>query len=157
MQWRNLEACLCRDIDREKPNLQDIDQIPERVANDYRKSRACTNSWIAPHNVEGFLLNLGDMLVKQQNLIAAREVYRAIRKVKEFEAWPYRHVLVDRIANMEENVALFRRPAQVLKDNQQVFIRTTYGCMGCHQKSEEEFALQNQEIPLHRKTYFLEK
>ena len=26
--------------------------------------RACWNSWIAPHNIEGFFLNVGDMLVK---------------------------------------------------------------------------------------------
>jgi len=28
------------------------------------KKRVCWNSWIAPHNFEGFFLNMGDMLVK---------------------------------------------------------------------------------------------
>ncbi len=154
-QWRNLEECLCRKIDRKAPKLDDIGEIPERVADDYNKSRACTNSWIAPHNVEGFLLNLGDMLVKQGNTSAAAEVYRSIRQVAEFGQWPYRRELNSRLENLEANVEKFRRPAQTFKDNRQVFIRTTYGCMGCHQKNEAEFANQNDEIPLTRATYFL--
>jgi len=154
-QWRNLEECLCREIDRDNPTLDDIGEIPKRVASDYKKSRACTNSWIAPHNVEGFLLNLGDMLVKQGNTSAAAEVYRSIRQVAEFREWPYRGELTKRLENLEANVEKFRRQAQTFKDNRQVFIRTTYGCMGCHQKSETEFARQNDEIPLSKATYFL--
>lgn len=153
-QWRNLEECLCREINGDNPTLDDIGEIPDRVAGDYKKSRACTNSWIAPHNVEGFLLNLGDMLVKQGNTNAAEEVYHSIRQVDAFEEWPYRQELSKRLENLEANVEKFRRPAQTLKDNRQVFIRTTYGCMGCHQKSKTEFASQNDEIPLSKATYF---
>ncbi len=154
-QWQNLEACLCREIDRDKPDLSDIDEIPGRVADDYKKSRSCTNSWIAPHNVEGFLLNLGDMLVKKGETEQAREVYESIRLVDEFEAWPYRTQLAYRLENMNENVENFRRQERI-SDNQQVFIRTEFGCMGCHQKSEAEFARQNGSMPLDRETYFLD-
>ena len=154
-QWQNLEACLCREIDRDNPDLSDIDEIPARVADDYKKSRACTNSWIAPHNVEGFLLNLGDMLVKKGDTAQASEVYESIRLVAEFEAWPYRHQLDNRLANLEENVQKFRRQGR-LSDNQRVFIQTEFGCMGCHQKSEAEFARQNDSIPLGEEIYFID-
>ncbi|MGK7394294.1 MAG: hypothetical protein ACNS62_06965, partial [Candidatus Cyclobacteriaceae bacterium M3_2C_046] len=96
-QWHNLEECLCRKINRDNPQLDDIGEIPQRVATDYKKSRACTNSWIAPHNVEGFLLNLGDMLVKQGNTAAAREVYNSIEQVKEYPEWPYKAELTKRL------------------------------------------------------------
>ena len=153
-QWQNLEACLCREIDQDQPDLSDIDKIPARVADDYKKSRACTNSWIAPHNVEGFLLNLGDMLVKKGDTAQAREVYESISLIAESDAWPYRPQLDNRLANLEENVQKFRRQGRI-SDNQRVFIQTEFGCMGCHQKSEAEFAEQNNSIPLGRETYFL--
>lgn len=156
LQWRNLEACLCREIDRSNPDLDDIDRIPERVAGDPLKGRACVNSWIAPHNVEGFLLNLGDMLVKGGDLNAAREVYESARRVEEFHSWPYRHKLESRLRRLEDNVELFRRMGDVQQQvDRQVFINTRFACTGCHQKSKEEFAQQNDTIPLDRNTYFL--
>src|SRR5437868_14722040 len=69
-QWRTLDACQGRVVDRANPDLVPIAQdAPRRVA------RACDNSWLAPHNVEGFYLNLGDMLVKAGDVPAARAVY----------------------------------------------------------------------------------
>ena len=159
-QWVNLEECLCREIDRENPNLSDIKEIPERVKNDYLKNRACTNGWIAPHNVEGFMLNLGDMLVKAGKTEQAKVVYNSIRQIEEFDQWPHQDKLISRIDNLEGNVDKFRRQESLIKDNRQVFIETTYGCMGCHQKSEKEFRVQNlgkKDVPLTRSTYFIEK
>ena len=128
-------------------------EIKNKVKGDPLKGRACVNSWIAPHNVEGFMLNLGDMLTKNGDTLTARKVYRSIKKVEEFEEWPYKHLPDQRIKNIKENVSLFRResPVQQNKDRQ-VFINTSFGCMGCHQKSNSEFRVQNDSIPLNKST-----
>lgn len=155
-QWKNLEICLEREINRANPNLSDIDAIPKRVSDHYKKSRACTNSWIAPHNVEGFLLNLGDMLVKNADTLAAREVYRAAQNVEGYQQWPYREKLQQRLANMEENIERFRRTEDRIDDDRVVFINTRFACTGCHQMSEREFSRQQDRVPLAASYYFIQ-
>ncbi len=78
--------------------------------------RACWNSWIAPHNFEGFFLNMGEMLVKQGDPATARPVYANARLSKTYQEWPFKSVLEDRIARAEENVALFRNPQPAEKN-----------------------------------------
>jgi hypothetical protein len=58
-QWQNLDVCVQDKVDRrtvqyEKYMSAETTEGPKR---------ACWNSWIAPHNFEGFFLNMGDMLV----------------------------------------------------------------------------------------------
>ena len=156
LHWRNLEACLCREIDRENPELDDVGAIPQRVKGDTLKTRACTNSWIAPHNVEGFLLNLGDMLVKAGKVDQAREVYRSARQVAAFKEWPYKVQLQKRIDRAASNVQMFRAPAKTTDPERHIFIESPMACTGCHQMSDKEFKAQlNNQPDLNRKTYFL--
>ena len=56
-EWRDLDACVGQTIDRTHP---DLSALMSRV----KDVRACLNTSIAPHNAEGFFLNMGDMLVK---------------------------------------------------------------------------------------------
>jgi hypothetical protein len=51
------------------------------------KKRPCSNSWIAPHNFEGFFLNMGGMIVKQGDTATARRVYANARLSKTYDAW----------------------------------------------------------------------
>lgn len=55
-QWRTLDHCI-----------------------EEGKKRACWNSWIAPHNLEGFFLNMGDMLVKSGDWQMAQKIYANAR------------------------------------------------------------------------------
>jgi hypothetical protein len=64
--------------------------------------RACWNSWIAPHNFEGFFLNFGDMLARANDLPNARAMYEAARLPKSYAQWPYRDVLERRLARLEQ-------------------------------------------------------
>ena len=95
--------------------------------------RACWNSWIAPHNFEGFFLNLGDMLVKQGDAGTARRVYAYAKLSKTYGQWPYRAILEERIGQAEENIALFRdpKPGERIRT---MMAHSAFSCMGCHQQ-----------------------
>ena len=71
--------------------------------------RVCWNSWIAPHNFEGFFLNFGDMLVKAGDPATAVKMYGNARLTPDYATWPYKQVLEERIVNAAANVEAFRR------------------------------------------------
>jgi hypothetical protein len=52
---------------------------------------------------------MGDMIVKQGDPATARRVYANAKLSKTYQAWPFKKVLDDRIAQADENVALFRK------------------------------------------------
>jgi len=56
-QWRTLDLCAEARIDRKNPDYSKAMALETRQG----VKRACWNSWIAPHNFEGFFLNMGDM------------------------------------------------------------------------------------------------
>ena len=95
--------------------------------------RVCWNSWIAPHNFEGFFLHFGDMLVKAGEPARAVVMYGNARLSRDFVSWPYRSVLEARIVDAARNVAVFREkepPAEAPR----MMVRSSYACMGCHQQ-----------------------
>ncbi|MEC7349059.1 MAG: hypothetical protein VYB60_09280 [SAR324 cluster bacterium] len=97
--------------------------------------RACWNSWIAPYNLQGFFLNFGDILVKEDKPEIARKIYQAAMDHPDFETWPYKDNLIRRIENADQNVEKFRannNPSADVNDST-IMIKTTFGCMGCHQ------------------------
>jgi hypothetical protein len=95
--------------------------------------RVCWNSWIAPHNFEGFFLNFGDMLVKAGEPEKAVTMYRNARLTSDYATWPYRHPLDARIGDAARNVEVFRR-ADARAGGPTIMVRSRYACMGCHQQ-----------------------
>ncbi len=65
------------------------------------RKRVCWNSWIAPHNFEGFFLNMGDMLGKSGDWQTAQKIYSNARLSRTYPVWTYRPVLEDRIARAQ--------------------------------------------------------
>lgn len=128
-QWKDLDACFGTHLDRSNPNLEPFlaDETHEGP------KRACWNSWIAPHNFEGFFLNMGDMVVKAGDPQTARKLYAQAKLAKGYDAWPYKDVLERRLAHADENVALFRAKPPTEGDSGPM-IATPFACMGCHQK-----------------------
>ncbi|HEY4055455.1 MAG TPA: hypothetical protein VGM39_02565 [Kofleriaceae bacterium] len=120
-QWQNIEVCIKQTIDRKHPGYAAYMKLDTKVG----RARACWNSTIAPHNLEGFFLNMGDMLVKEGDWRTAQAIYANARASKEFATWPYRDVLTDRIAHAEEHAGQADAP---------MMISTPYACMACHQK-----------------------
>ena len=128
-QWQTLDACAEAKVDRRTAQYA---AFMGKETTSGRK-RVCWNSWIAPHNFEGFFLNMGDMLVKQGDVETARRVYANAKLSKSYEAWPFKAVLEQRIAQAEENVALFREPHPSEK-TRTMMVSSTFACTGCHQQ-----------------------
>ena len=128
MQWRTMEACSRRGIDRSNPAAGPVLEA-EATEQDSRKRRACWNSWIAPHNTEGFFLNFGDMLVKAGQWRTAQQVYALARGMPSYSTWPYRDTLERRIVQAPANVGLLRE-----ENGRSLMIRSRFACVACHQK-----------------------
>ena len=128
-QWRNLDACAGKHLDRKSPDLAPL--LGEEVHDGPK--RACWNSWIAPHNFEGFFLNMGDMVVKAGDPQTARKLYAQAKLSKTYDTWPYKGALERRLASADDNVALFRAKPPGAGESGPM-ISTPFACMGCHQE-----------------------
>ena len=142
MQWQTMDACSRRVVDRANPTAAAVFRA-EAAEQDPRRRRACWNSWIAPHNVEGFFLNMGDMLVKSGDWRTGRRVYELARATPSYRAWAYRAVLEARIADAERNVVAFRTPEvrgpapaaarAGAAPAPRIMLGSAFACTACHQ------------------------
>ena len=128
-QWQNMEACVKTKLDRHGDQAGDFARFMSE-SNKEGPARACWNSSIAPHNSEGFFLNMGDMLVKKGEWKVAQKIYHDATYLAAYPRWKYRDVLDARIVNAEQNVAEFNKtnPATPM------MIDSAFACMGCHEE-----------------------
>nr|WP_157504472.1 hypothetical protein [Luteibacter rhizovicinus] len=132
-QWQNLEVCGHMKVDRHGNNLDVLAKNMGKAVGQSRDARACLNSAKAPHNEEGFFLNMGDMLTKSGDWQTARKVYATARLSTGYAQWPYRDVLEERIRDAESNVAAFNADAQPGKKSANpMMIGSDFSCMACH-------------------------
>ncbi len=129
LQWQNVDACAGEKVDRRTAQYDKYMALETKTG----PKRVCWNSWIAPHNFEGFFLSMGDMLVKQGDPITARRVYANAKLSKTYQEWPFKSVLEDRIEHATDNVALFRDPPAGEKIRT-MMIQSTFSCTACHQQ-----------------------
>ena len=127
-QWRTLDECIEGKLDRVNPDYSQYMTLETKEG----QKRACWNSWIAPHNFEGFFLNMGDMLVKAGDWQTAQKIYANAKLSKEYASWKYQAVLDDRIKQAQDNVALFNAPNETSKAR--LMINSEFACMACHQQ-----------------------
>lgn len=136
MQWKTMAACSRTAIDRAdlRPELA---LAAESTETDVRRRRACWNSWIAPHNVEGFFLNMGDMLVKAGDWRTGQKIYGHAQATRSYSSWPFRAALEERIRDAERNVSVFRRGAVEGRPRGEptIMLRSPFACTACHQGS----------------------
>ncbi len=127
-QWRTLDECIEGKIDRANPDYSQymVKEIREG------KKRACWNSWIAPHNFEGFFLNMGDMLVQAGDWQTAQKIYENAKLSKEYGSWKYQTALEDRIRQAQGNVTSFNALNETAKPR--MMINSEFSCMVCHQQ-----------------------
>jgi hypothetical protein len=128
-QWRTLDECIGEKIDRANPDYAQYMALETKEG----KKRACWNSWIAPHNFEGFFLNMGDMLVKAGDWQTAQKIYANAKHSKEYASWKYQAVLDERIEQAQTNVALFNAPPDATAQAS-IMINSEFACMACHQQ-----------------------
>jgi hypothetical protein len=127
-QWQTLDKCIEGKLDRANPDYSQY-MVKETTEG---KKRVCWNSWIAPHNLEGFFLNMGDMLVKSGDWQTAQKIYANARLSRTYASWKYQSVLEDRIDRAQANVALFNAPDGTPKVR--MMINSEFSCMACHQQ-----------------------
>jgi uncharacterized protein YceK len=130
-QWKDLDACVDEKVDRKNPGFTRY----MHLATTEGKKQACWNTWIAPHNFEGFFLNMGDMLVKAGDWQMGRKLYENARLSPTYAQWPYREVLEQRIREAPGNGAVFNAVGEAkVPADQQIMIKSTFACMACHQQ-----------------------
>jgi hypothetical protein len=124
-QWLDLDACAGGRVDRLHP---DFTNLLTRV----KDRRACLNTWIAPHNGEGFFLNMGDMLVKAGQWRTAQQVYANAKLLPEYPTWKFAGVLDERIRDAEKNVARFNSADRDARTG--LMNGSAFSCMACHEQ-----------------------
>jgi hypothetical protein len=130
-QWRTLDLCAGERIERTSPDFAPYMALATTTG----PKRACWNSWIAPHNFEGFFLNMGDMLVKAGAWQAAQRIYANARQSPTYSEWKFRDVLETRIAAAQANVAVFNAPAGNADGAvPPMMVASPFACMACHQR-----------------------
>ncbi len=129
-QWQNLDVCVGAKVDRRDPDFKGY----MGLATTEGARRVCWNGWIAPHNFEGFFLNMGDMLVKSGDWQTARKVYANAKHSPTFAQWKYAPVLEARIEQAQANVAAFARPPLPGQAGARMMFASSYACMACHQQ-----------------------
>jgi hypothetical protein len=88
--WQGLDACVGGSIDRTNPDVGPYLKLQTSVG---RKKACWSEGDLAPHSFEGYMLNLGNGLVKAGQVDVARIVYANARYANNYATWPYRQVL----------------------------------------------------------------
>lgn len=126
-QWDTMDLCAGTTVDRANPDFSPYMHRETQTG----PQRVCWNSWIAPHNFEGFFLNMGDMLVKEGNWQTAIKIYQNAKLSKNYDTWPYRTFLENRIKNAQNNTKNFQQLGTT--PDQRILLNSGYGCVVCHQ------------------------
>ena len=126
--WANVEQCSGSREDAPAGSLS-----PYEAA--LQTDPVCANTEKAPHNYEGFMLNLGDMLVKAGEPAKARAVYARAELSPTYADWPYRDKLEQRMLGADEAAALFARAGTADgAEMPEMLFGSAYACAACHQR-----------------------
>lgn len=128
-QWQTLDVCVGEKVDRKTAAYAKY----MKLETDKGTKRVCWNSWIAPHNFEGFFLNMGDMQVKAGDWQLGQQLYANAKLSPTYAQWNYRQVLEDRIRDAQLNVAAFNTPQGAANGNPMMG-SSTFACVACHQR-----------------------
>ena len=130
-QWRTLDVCAGTAVDRKQPAFDSYMRLETKIG----PKRVCWNSWIAPHNFEGFFLNMGDMLVKAGDWQTAQKIYANARLSPDYSQWKYKTTLESRIEQAQSNVNVFRTAQRGKAEGDAIIMNLSrFACMACHQQ-----------------------
>ncbi len=123
--WASIELCIGQQVERAPSEI--VAFVNQNTAN---APRACGNSPLAAHNTEGFLLFFAELLAKVGETALARTTLEVLPQVPDYDAWPYRHLVAEQLANLEARVALFQNEDP--SDDPVLISETSYSCSYCH-------------------------
>lgn len=129
-QWQNLDVCVGEKVDRTSAAYAKY----MTQATDKGVKRVCWNTWIAPHNFEGFFLNMGDMQVKSGDWQTGIKLYENAKLSSTYAQWPFREALEQRIHDAQQNVAAFNAKTDAA-NYKPMMGASAFSCVACHQQS----------------------
>ena len=121
MLWKNLDKCAGERVSRTDLDYRKYFDQEELDG----KMSTCWNTWIAPHNMEGFLMIMGDLLVQRGDFKTALMLYRNATYFEAYPRWAYRDQLQDRIRQLEAQ--------ETLTEAENITLLPFDRCMVCHQ------------------------
>ena len=125
--WWGIDACAGTRIDRENPDLKPYLNLLTSVG---RKKACWWEGNIAPYSFEGYMLNLGNGLVKAGKIDAARVIFHNAHYAVNYETWPYRIVLESiESSDLSARAALY---ADANPKNDPPLGVPNRGCSYCH-------------------------
>jgi hypothetical protein len=127
-EWRNLDVCVGERIDRANPDYTKYMSLETHEGT----KRVCWDSSIAPHNLEAFFLNMGDMLVKSGDWQTARKIYANAKLPRNYATWKFADLLDTRIGQAQENVTAFNNASGA--SARPIMIESSFACAACHQQ-----------------------
>ncbi|MGE0803244.1 MAG: hypothetical protein AB7G13_13690 [Lautropia sp.] len=127
--WQAQDLCVGGALPRENPDMAPFMKLETAAG----PNRVCWNSWMAPHNFEGFFLEWGDYVVKSGDVQLARKIYANARLASSYATWPYRDRLEARVREAEANVARFNAPVGA-PDHTPIGRSSPISCVACHQR-----------------------
>lgn len=126
--WLSAEICNGTHYDRVRPRFEYTDFASIRSTDE--RDRVCRNTPLAPHNMEGFFLHFGDILLKQGQLEAATAAYSAVKQIPEYATWSFKAALEERLANREDWSRRLRDDDP--GNDPPYMLRSVMSCSGCH-------------------------
>lgn len=136
-----VERCYCENSALESEAcIRSISKIPKNPKG-LGKKRVVHNTWVAPHNIEGFFMAYGDLLVKNGDWEKGREAYEFARHSPDFKNWDYRDILEKRIRDARNNVSVFRKEipsGEKVAVDEAIMVQTSISCTACHQMGKRD-------------------
>lgn len=133
--WQALDTCAGTTVDRSNPDLKPYLYLQTATG---RKKACWSEGTLAPHSFEGFMLNLGNGLVKAGQVEAAKVIYANARYADNYSDWPYRKYLEEVAASdLYARAALY---ADNNPSNDPPLGVPNRGCSYCHATAPEPAA-----------------
>jgi hypothetical protein len=130
--WQALDACAAAHVDRANPDLKPYLHLQTAVG---RKKACWSEGTLAPHSFEGFMLNLGNGLVKAGQIQAAKVMFANARYAEHYSEWPYRQYLESvEGSDLNARAALY---ADNDPSNDPPLAVPNRGCSYCHATAPE--------------------
>ena len=130
--WEGIDSCIGTRIDRSNPDIRPYLDLVTSVG---RKKACWWQGQLAPYSFEGYMLNLGNGLVKAGQVDAAKVIYNNARYAANYSTWPYRYVF-ESIASsdLDARAALY---ADNDPTNDPPLGVPNRGCSYCHAQTPE--------------------
>ncbi len=125
--WTNLDLCVGHKVDRRNP---DLSVLGSGTGPD-GPTRVCFNGPHTPHNVEGFFLAFGDLLVKTGDPQLAKMVYLQARVSPTYDSWPFKTLLEERAGTAEIRATQFASVKSAAEPPEMIST-SAHSCAICH-------------------------